>query len=140
MLGFCGCWLDGRNGWAHRPTLGLDGLFSLFLSVMVVAFPFYSVCVCVCHPYSLRSLRFCVCSPVCAVVIPLFVLQCFDFSPPLSQFCVLFRSVYCGSFAVFQLHRLSPPPLRCRALLLSLHPIPDRRATAYCTYVFSFKV
>lgn len=48
MLGFCGCWLDGRNGWAHRPTLGLDGLFSLFLSVMVVAFPFYSVCVCVC--------------------------------------------------------------------------------------------
>ena len=34
----------------------------------------------------------------------------------------------------------SLPLLRCRALFLSLHPISDRRATAYCTYVISSKV
>lgn len=41
----CDCWLDGRSGWANRPTFGLDGLFFLLFRFMVAAFPFYSVCV-----------------------------------------------------------------------------------------------
>ena len=128
IFGYVG-WMDGTAG----PTVQHLGWMDCFLSsfrswsLLSLSTLCVCVCVCVCHSYSLRSLRFCVCSPVYAVVIPLFVLRCFDFLAPLSQSCVLFRSVYCGSFAVFHLHRLS---LLFSDVVLSSYPFTPSQS--YC--------
>ena len=87
----------------------------------------------------------CLLSCLRAIVIPLFVLLCFDPIPPL--FCSLNPVSYYAQFIaqsgwVFCLLPLIPipSPSFLRALLLPFRLVPDRRATAYCTYVFSSEV
>ena len=84
----------------------------------------------------------CLLSCLRAVVIPLFVFLCLDSIPPL--FCFLNSVSYYAQFIAQSEWVLSPlfiytetfpfpPPSRCRALL-PLHPVPDRRATAYTVH------
>ena len=144
----CGCGFDGGE-WVEITVQhsGWMDCLSFFLLVMgvVVAFLFL---LSVCHPYSLRSLRSCVCSPVCALCCPSIRSSMFRFEifrcSVLLILCLISLSLLgraSGSFVLFHLHRFfphpPPPPLRCHALPLPLHPASDRRATAYCTYVFS---
>lgn len=147
-LALGGCGFGGWSGLGSPFSIRIG--WTIFLSsfrLWLRSLLSLSTLLCVCHPYSFRSLRFCVCSPVCALSLSL----CSSFSvrffrcPP-SQSCVLFRSVHCAEWAgpsssSTYTDTLSLPPLpRYRALPLHLHLFPDRRATAYCTYVFSFGV
>lgn len=83
-----------------------------------------------------------------AVVIPLFVPQCFD--SILSLFCFFDYVFYYAQFIAqgervlghFPLTPLPPsPPMSC-FFPTPPHPlpVPDCRAAAYCTYVFSSEV
>jgi len=127
--------------WVHRLAFELDGVF--------VSLPFGYGCIrCflfllrVCHPYSLRSLRSCVCSPVCALSLSLY--SFFSISIPsavlFSQSCVLFAQFIAqsergpSSFSTYT----DFSTMSCSHS--TLRPVPDRGATAYCTYVFTFKV
>lgn len=130
--------------WVRRPASGSDGpfislpfclsLFSLWFRSLL-SFP----TLCVPPPLSSFSSLLFLLSCLRAVVIPLFVLQSFD--PPavlFSQSCLIPLSLSSranGLFTTSHLHRLLPPP--SPAVFLPLYPVPDRRATAYCTYVFS---
>jgi len=97
--------------------------FSLFLLVMVVSLlSFPSPCVC--HHYSIRSLRSCVCSPVCALSLSLYsffgvsILPLFCSLNPVSYSLSLLLGAS-GTFVVFHLHRLLPD------IVLSFYP-PSR--------------
>jgi len=131
--------------WVHRSAFELSGIFfSLPFGLWLCSLLFFLFCVC--HPYSLRSLRSCVCSPVCALSLSLYSFFSVSILP---LFCFLSRVLFAQFIARservlghFPLTPTSfpPSPCRCRALLLPSTSIPDRRVTAYCTYVFSPEV
>ena len=105
-----------RNGSGSQFSILVGmGCSSLFLLLRLLSLLFFLLCPC--HPNSLRSLRFCFCSPVCALSLSLFVLHgphSISFTVLLSQSRVLLSSVYCtermgsSTFSVY-----TPSPIPC---------------------------
>jgi len=114
-----GMGLVGGMVWVHHPAFELDGVFvSLPFGYGCIA-AFFSFTVCV-PPllYSFSSLL-CLLSCLCAVVIPLFVLRCFNSSAVLfSQSCVLFAQFIAQSERDLRRFPLASTSPRYRALLL----------------------
>ena len=100
--------------------------------------------VCLCHLYSLCSLRSCVCSPVRALSLSFDSFFTSISSAVLfSQHCVLLHSDYCAERvgpSSFSTYTDSFPPPPSPTSCSSPTSVPDRRATGYCTYVFSSEV
>jgi len=122
----------------HSSASWLDGLFVSFplIVVLVAAFFFYSGCV---TPtlFVLFASVFALLSARCRYL-------CSFFKVPirfLSLFCYLNPVFYYPQFIAQSVWVLPPfpftPPLPGLVLSYLLHPVLDRRATAYCTYVFS---